>query len=213
MDECAHGTVPPGKVPGRARQPIAGENATSPRAAIDAADGVAESRCRLSRTTAPAPGLAPGHLSATVTESLSAGRETSLWSEAAELYRRVCLLRSRGHSVEAARLQSTELSKTIGALRQAANGAAGCEARLKAVFAREEDRVADASVLAEILLPQLRDALAAAGAPRGRTEELPQRAPAARLAPRTVAAAAPGIADFIDEMIAQERTVPSAAAP
>lgn len=84
---------------------------------------------------------------------------------------------------------------------------------MKAVFAREEDRVADASVLAEILLPQLRDALAAAGAPRVRAEELPQRAPAARPAPRTVAAAAPGIADFIDEMIAQERPVPSAAVP
>lgn len=168
---------------------------------------------RLSRTTAPEVGLAPGHLSATVPESLLAGPETSLWSEAAELYRRICLLRSRGLSIEAARLQSTELSRAVGALREASGDGSACEARLNTLFAREEERVANASVLAELLVPMLRDTVVTAAAPRTPSGALPRRAPPMRAASPSTPTAAPGIADFIDEMIQQERAEPTASAP
>lgn len=133
------------------------------------------------------------------------------------IYRRICVLRARGLSVEAARLQSTELSRAVRALRQSLTGDADGEAQLRALFAREEERVANASVLAEILLPMLRES-ATASAPRALATApslaaAPPSADRRRSSRPPAAATAPGIADFIDEMIQQERAAPGTSAP
>lgn len=126
------------------------------------------------------------------------------------IYRRICVLRARGHSVEAARLQSTELSRAVSTLRQSLAGDPEIETKLGALFALEEERVANATVLAEILLPLLRES-AAPSAPRA-AATAPPSADRRRSSRPPAAAAAPGIADFIDEMIQQERAAPGASA-
>ncbi|HEY1109973.1 MAG TPA: hypothetical protein VGE76_15090, partial [Opitutaceae bacterium] len=87
--------------------------------------------------------------------------------------------------------------------------------RLTSLFAIEEERVADASVLAELLLPALRgdiSAQAASATPSPAQLEIPV---AAAAVPRPPAATTPppppaprkrstDIATFIDEMLAQE---------
>jgi hypothetical protein len=136
-------------------------------------------------------------LIATPSSSHSPAAGDSPWSELATLYRRVCLLRARGLGAEADHLAATDLARALTALRPAGRPAGDPE--LRALFAREEDRVADATVLAEILLPLLREP-AAAGASAPAPAALPARAPRP-----AASAAAPGIADFIDEMISLER--------
>ena len=83
---------------------------------------------------------------------------------------------------------------------------------MAALFAREAERVADASLLAEILLPLLRDSvppeIVRAGLARPPRPVLPDPAVL-----RRPLAAAPGIADFIDQMIEQESATPAAAGP
>ena len=161
----------------------------------------------------PRPRLVCGKLSASVSATSPSIDESSLWSEAAIVYRRICLLRLRGQSLEAARLQSTELSRAIGALREALGNSAECEAKLSAVFAREDDRIADASVLAEVLLPLLRESPPAIGhfAPASATSSR-STASVSPSRPRAKPATAPGIADFIDEMIQLEGAPPRASA-
>ncbi len=140
--------------------------------------------------------------------------ETSPWNEVGELYRRICVLRVRGLSVEAARLESTELADAISRIRDSEPDDAECDARMCALFAREADRVADASVLAEILLPLLRDfappevaraSFARFSRPVVSDPVVSRRPPAP--------VPAPGIADFIDEMIQQERPSPGHGRP
>lgn len=119
-------------------------------------------------------------------------------------------MRARGQSVEAARLQSTELSQAVGSLRETMVNASDGETRLRALFALEAERVANASVLAELLLPLLREQLTV-----DRASVEPRRGPQAPQAAgfRRPPASAPGIADFIDEMIQQESAASPAGAP
>jgi hypothetical protein len=137
--------------------------------------------------------------------------ESSLWSDVAAIYRRICLLRLRGQSLEASRLQSTELSRAISSLRETVGSASECDSRLEGLFAREEERVTNASVLAEVLLPLLRDSVSAVVA-RPPLAGRARSTSAAGSSSRAQPASAPGIADFIDEMIQLERPAPSAGA-
>lgn len=132
----------------------------------------------------------------------------------------MCVLRERGQGDEAEALRQRELPGLLAAVRSPADTDATVDEQLSAVFAREEDRVANAVVLAELMAPLL-------AAPAARAPELtpilipapasapiearpPQFAPSPPLpAP---ARAAGSIADFIDEMIAQE-TAPAEASP
>jgi len=130
----------------------------------------------------------------------------SPWSEAGILCRRICLLRLRGQREEAASLEATELARTVEAIRRSPGIATDCDQKLEALFAREEERVATASVVAEILLPLLDDSRPAAKDVR------PVRSSRAeRTLPRVASATPLGIADFIDEMIQQERAASHAA--
>lgn len=131
------------------------------------------------------------------------------WSDVARLCRRVCVLREQGRHADAETLQRQELDPLLEILRTGADPQPTLDARLAATMAEESERVANATVLAELLAPML--------GPRTGTGEL--TASVAALRPTTAhgapAIAAPrgepvrpaaSIADFLDEMIAQEST-------
>lgn len=97
----------------------------------------------------------------------------------------------------------------IASLRATAGNSAEFEQRLEAVFATEQERVANASALAELLLPLLSSrtplfGLALPPSPTAAEQPLPAPASFAESAPPV--RRAPGdIADFLDDMIAQEQ--------
>lgn len=149
------------------------------------------------------------------------------WDEIAHVVRCICLLRVTGRSLDAARLQSTELSRLLTARPPSPHP----DACLHALFAEEERRVAEARILAELLAPmlleQLRPALASepasahSAAPshthppepvpfvaEPASPHSPTTTPHAAPAERPVRSAAPDIADFIDEMLTQQRPAP-----
>jgi hypothetical protein len=132
----------------------------------------------------------------------------------------VCVLRERGQADEAEALRQRELPGLLAAVRSPADTDASIDAQLTAVFAREEDRVANAVVLAELMAPllvnpaartpELTPILISAPSPGALEPRPSQFAPPPPLpAP---ARAAGSIADFIDEMIAQE-SAPAEAGP
>lgn len=113
------------------------------------------------------------------------------------------MLREQGDEAEAERVQSGPFAESLIALRTPAETDAAFDQRIEAIFAVERERVANAAVLAELLAPILAARLPLA-APPVAPESLDSR-PVARVT-RPLPIAPAGIADFIDEMIAQERT-------
>ncbi len=130
------------------------------------------------------------------------------------------MLRERGQREEAEDLRSRELPALLAAIRSPSDTNASVEAQLEAILTREEDRVANALVLAELLaplltpvaarVPELTPILIPAPEP-GTLEARPPQFVAPPSSPPP-ARSAGSIADFIDEMIAQE-TAPAEAAP
>jgi hypothetical protein len=127
------------------------------------------------------------------------------------LYRRVCVLRISGKTAEAELLQTEQLPAAIEKVRESRSVT---DDELLALFASEEERVETANALAEILLPVLTAKIDAVTALRRNfpapaspsTETSPSYAPAQPPEPsRTSAPMLPGIADFIDEMLVQDR--------
>jgi hypothetical protein len=120
------------------------------------------------------------------------------------LIRRVCVLCEQGDAAQAARLQENELATAVRDFRLALGPDVLPENELQAIFATEGRRVADASVLAELLLPRLVEYLPAipgpvrSGSTRPKSELLPAAAQAA--------AGPPAIPDLLDAMLAAERT-------
>src|SRR5687768_1981164 len=128
------------------------------------------------------------------------------WSDIARVCRRVCMLRERGHAEDAERLRAGELMAMVAALRTPAETDAAVSERLNAIFAVEAERVANAAVLAELLLPTLVEKLQLPSRPHTVLESPVTPISAAPPAPveKPAAPRAASIADFIDEMIAQE---------
>lgn len=126
------------------------------------------------------------------------------WSEVARACRRVCVLRERGLKDEAEQVRAEQVMPMVALLRTATDTDAAITERLNGVFAAEAERVANAAVLAELLVPELTGQLRSLVAPVSAPVS-PAPPPAA-----PVAAAKPtpprrgSIADFIDDMIAQE---------
>lgn len=77
--------------------------------------------------------------------------------------------------------------------------------RLNALFATEAERVANAAVLAEILVPMIAEQLHSLNAPSAIGAEISAPAVVAPVASKTVPPRPASIADFIDDMLAQER--------
>lgn len=137
----------------------------------------------------------------------------SRWREVQSVYRRVCVLRSAGKNEEAERLEATTLPQAIGTLRDSSTVT---PAQLEGLFAAEEQRVSDARALAEILLPMLLESsfvlpvaasrpatTAIAASPASRATVAPASSDEKTLPDNS--GTLPGIADFIDEMLSQDR--------
>jgi hypothetical protein len=130
------------------------------------------------------------------------------------------VLRERGQHEEAEDLRSRELPGLLASIRSPSDTNASVEAQLEAILTREEDRVANAMVLAELLAPLLTQASARVPEltpiliPTPEPSAPEPRPPQFVAPPPSPAPARPAgsIADFIDEMIAQE-TAPAEAAP
>jgi hypothetical protein len=148
--------------------------------------------------------------------------QPSPWREARVLYRRICVLEATGKQNEADTLRAQQLVPAIEALR--GTPAVG-EDQLEAMFAAEEERVATAHTLAEILLPLLTEKISASAAtayrpasqsPNADYASLPTNPAAApsidSVRDRAASPLLPGIADFIDEMLMQDRPASNASA-
>jgi hypothetical protein len=124
------------------------------------------------------------------------------WIEVGRVYRRICLLRSEGLAREAKLAEDTEFAEAASRVRGDSATEAVSLAQLRALMTEEEERVCEAIAFAEVLAPMLARRL---------SDAQPPRFPPAS-APRAGRAGAPGetrgIADFIDDMLAQDRTNP-----
>jgi hypothetical protein len=122
------------------------------------------------------------------------------------------LLRARGETAAADQLRAGPLEDAIVALRAAGLSDDAIAARLNTIFTTEDERVANALVLAEVLVPILVERLGSriAAAAATHTPSAPSSQPS-RSANRAAADVPPagGIADFIDQMIAQEQPQPT----
>lgn len=135
------------------------------------------------------------------------------WDDIARLCRRICLLRERGDEIAAETLTRDALAPALAAYRFAAGeNDTAIDVRLHATFEIERERVANATVLAELLAPLLREQVDATMAANVSAQKSAGEASA--LQPNRAAAPPPpapmrhepaDIADFIDEMLAQER--------
>jgi hypothetical protein len=126
----------------------------------------------------------------------------SPWREVRKIYRRVCVLRSQGRDEEAQRVQDTDFARALVLAKETAPDGLETDAQWQAMLAGEEDRVADAVALAELLAPMLRERLPSLTASPSAAVP-PARLPSGR--PRDLA---PSVADFIEEMLTQERALP-----
>lgn len=133
------------------------------------------------------------------------------WSQVAAIYRRICLLRARGHDAEADRLQQYEFAEANAAAEifDEENSVPSAPERFQALLAAEENRVADALLLAEVLAPIIAEQIrhlpstatvAASASPVPAPRESIHPRP-----PRDLGEPTPGIADLIDSMLGQER--------
>ncbi|MEO7798695.1 MAG: hypothetical protein ABIY47_13330 [Opitutaceae bacterium] len=139
-----------------------------------------------------------------------------LLRELRAVYRRVCILRASGKDEEAEELLA---GKVAALLSRAQESPEISEIQIETLLTQEEERVENAHALAEILLPLLTASSVTAKNPRVvpglphavSCEEFPSAsAPAIPFEPSSEnsngsAAMLPGIADFIDEMLTQER--------
>jgi hypothetical protein len=123
------------------------------------------------------------------------------WTEVGRICRRICILRWEGRDGEARLVEDTVLAGAAARARGPSESAQEADARLKELLAQETERVAAAAAFAEVVAPMLSVRL---GAP------VPARAPAGASRSSGRPEARPlgeerGIADFIDEMLEQER--------
>ena len=122
------------------------------------------------------------------------------WIKVGKIYRRICFLRSEGLALDAQQLEETELAEVTAQARRFAGSAFEAESILQKLLAEEKERVADAIAFAEIIVPMLAERL-------GSLAPLPaaRDAPVPRKALRETPVEPRGIADFIDDMLTQER--------
>ena len=130
-------------------------------------------------------------------------RHAPPWIEVGRIYRRICFLRAEGLTGEARVLEETEFAEAASRARGLFAPGSGADSLLGELMAQEEERVAAAVAFAEVLVPML-----------ARHMPVPAAAPAARAAApawvplRGAPADTPEIADFIDDMLAQDRLAP-----
>lgn len=120
------------------------------------------------------------------------------------------MLRAQGHADEADEIEHGELARALAVARLSAPDQIAEEA----IFATEDERVANAAVLAELLVPMLSRAFAPALAhvPTPNVDQpaaaSPDAVAAAPKPPRSEAGEVAPIADLIEGMLSQERARP-----
>jgi hypothetical protein len=131
-----------------------------------------------------------------------AARQTGV----ARLVRQICLLREQGDTVEAGRLEANDLAALVDQIRREQGGDALRDDELSALFAAETQRISDATLVADLLIPRLLETWNSfsAALPRPRPAA-PASEPAPVRAPATVPAGPPAISDLLDAMLAAER--------
>jgi hypothetical protein len=111
-------------------------------------------------------------------------------------------LRCEGLTTEAQLIEQTEFAEAAARAREAAESQEEADSLLKTLLAEESARVAEAIAFAEVLVPMLAKRLAALiPSPRA-----PTAAPAAPRERKPGRDENRSVADFIDDMLAQERT-------
>lgn len=130
---------------------------------------------------------------------------TPAWKDVARVCRRICILRERGQLDDAEQLRVTELSALLATCKTESSEQE-ISTRLDAVFAAEEERVATAATIAELLLPRLASELRSVAGTTERTAPATVGNSDTDLTPSpSVARAAPtDIAGFIDQMFAED---------
>jgi hypothetical protein len=118
------------------------------------------------------------------------------WIKVGRIYRHICFLRSEGLGAEAKRIEDTELEEAAAEARATESDG---DTQLKAFYAQEQERVAEAIAFAEVLVPALSGHFSSPETAKARSP-----VPAPRSKARS-ARSEPGIADYIDEMLAQDR--------
>lgn len=119
------------------------------------------------------------------------------------MYRRICFLRSEGLSGEAQIIQETEFAEAAARARSLFSSESGADSLLRELMAEEEERVAQAVAFAEVLVPMLAPRLSLR--PPAQPHAGP---PECRARARTGPGEARAVADFIDDMLAQDRMAP-----
>jgi len=117
------------------------------------------------------------------------------------VYRRVCLLRLEGRDDDARCVMDGEFAQAEAEALAACRGEADGESLLRRFLDGEGERMASAVALAEVLVPELSRRLFLQAAAPSRAGQGPGAAPAAARG-----GGAPALADFIDEMLALERS-------
>jgi len=121
------------------------------------------------------------------------------WIKVGRIYRRICFLRVEGRGEEAERMELTEFAEAAEEARQSSPSEA--DSLMRTLLAEESERVAEAVAFAEVLVPILAERISLAQSDIAH----PAAGPRARA---SVPRETPGIADFIDEMLAQDRSCP-----
>lgn len=123
------------------------------------------------------------------------------WIKVGRVHRRICFLRLEGREAEAREIEGRELEPAVAEARKDSESEAEAEAVLRAVTSDDEERVAEAIAFAEVLVPMLSERLSLQAPAPG----IPKRGPRQGRAAPGDQDQAHGIADFIDEMLAQQR--------
>ncbi len=113
----------------------------------------------------------------------------------------MCFLRSEGREAEAREIEETELAAAVVDARRVSESDAEADALLRALRAEEERRVADAVAFAEVLMPMLAERLRPHPQAGARAPEIARQ----RKLNAEKSGESRGIADFIDDMLAQDR--------
>lgn len=123
--------------------------------------------------------------------------------------RRICLLREQGDTVEASRLQTSDLAAALDTLRREQGAEALDDGALDEIFAAEMLRINEATLLADLLIPRLVETWnslsAAIPLPRAATASAAAPEPAPVRATPPVPSGPPAISDLLDAMLAAER--------
>ncbi|HEY5228143.1 MAG TPA: hypothetical protein VIJ19_06355 [Opitutaceae bacterium] len=122
------------------------------------------------------------------------------WIEVGRIFRRICFLRSEGLSAEAHRLEEGDFAAAAARARVGAGSEFEAESILQALLTDEKERVCDAIAFAEILVPMLAERLAGKAGPVRAAAHVPKKVRAES------PAAARDIADFIDDMLRQDKS-------